>query len=311
MPLLHRKKGLAAKIESTYGTDPTIAPATDSIQTYQLEINPLEGDFVNRDIDRAQLGAEGDVLVSKRTAINFGIEAQSSGTLGTAPAWGKLLRGCGFAETINAGVSVVYAPVSSAFSSLWMEGNIDGNKHVAKGARGNFSLQWAAKGIPRFNFGFMGLYVAPVSAALPTYTLTPWKIPVPVGKANTTTASLHGTALNLSDFSLDVQNAIEHRDIVNVEEVLIVDREVRGSMTFEAPLISTKDWYASILARTRGALQIVHGVGAGYILQIDAPVVEISNPRYSEQQGVAMMTVDIILVPNSTAGNDELTITAK
>lgn len=311
MPLLDRKEGLGAKIESTYGVDPTLNLTTDSIQTSGLEVMPLDGDFVNRGIDRAQLGAEGDVLVARRVGVDFEVEAAGSGTAGTAPAWGKLLRACGFSEVTNAGVSNVYSPVSSAFSSLWMEVNKDGNKHTAKGARGNVSFQWQARQIPRFKHAFKGLYAAPVSASLPSYTLTPWKIPVAFNNANTPTATLHGTAIKLESISLDIQNDLQHRDIVGVEELLIVDRDVRGQIVFEAPLISAKDWFAIAVARTQDALQIIHGTVAGNIIQIDAPKVELSNPRYSESQGVLMLTMDIILVPNAAAGNDEIVITSK
>ncbi len=309
MPLLERRKTLAAKIETTYATDPTISTSTDGIQTVGLEIMPLDADYANRELDRAQLGAEPDLILARRMQINTQIESASSGTAGTAPAWGKLLRGCGFAETINAGVSAVYAPVSSSFSSLWMEVNLDGNKHTAKGCRGNVGLSWQARALPRFDFQFTGLYQAFAAAALPTLTMTMWKAPLAINKANTATATLHSTTLQLESFSVDMQNQIEHRDIVNVEEVLLTDRNVRGSMTFEMPAQGTKDWLASIIARTNGALQIVHGTAGGGIVQIDAPAVEISNPRYGESQGVLMLTVDFTCLPSS--GNDEITITAK
>lgn len=307
MPLLERKKGLAAKVESTYATDPTIAEADDSIQTSGLQVTPLDGDFVNRGLDRAVLGAEGDILVASRTLIQFAVEAAGSGAAGTAPQWGRLLKGCGFAETITADTSAAYAPVSGSFSSLWMEANHDGNQHVAKGARGNFSLQWATRKIPQLQFAFTGLHVAPSSVSLPTYTLTPFKVPEAFNNANTPTASLHSTSIRLQSIAVDVQNQIEHRDIIGIEEILIVDRNVRGQIVFEAPLISAKDWFAIAKARTQAALQVIHGDTAGNIIQLDAPKVELSNPRYSESQGVLMITMDMILVPSS--GNDEFTIT--
>ena len=85
MALLERKKGLAAKKEATYSVDPTVAEATDSIQTRVLEIVPLDGEFVSRELDSAVLGAEGEILVAKRVNMNFEVEAAGSGTAGTAP----------------------------------------------------------------------------------------------------------------------------------------------------------------------------------------------------------------------------------
>lgn len=309
MPLLERKKGLAVEVEGSYGSDPTIAEADDSILHSGLEIIPLDGDFINRGLDRAVLGAEGDILVAKRVGMNFSVEAAGGGAAGTAPPYGDCLRGCGLSETVNAGTSVVYAPVSAAFESLWMEGNRDGIKHTAKGARGNLSLSWATRQIPRFDFSFLGLYAAAADEAMPTYDHSAFALPEAFNNANTPTATLHGVSIALESISIDLQNQIEHRDIIGNEEILIVDRNVRGQITFEAPLITAKDWFGVAAARTQAALQIIHGDTAGNIVQLDAPKVEISNPRYGESQGVLMLTCDMILVPNS--GNDEFTVTVK
>lgn len=310
MALLFRKKGLAAKIESAYGTDPTVAEATDSVQHANLEVTPLDGDFVNRNLDRATLGAEGDILVSSRTLLSFLVEAAGGGGVDTPPPYAPLLRACGFAETINAAVDVQYDPISAAFESIWMEANTDGNQHIAKGARGNLSLSWATRDIPRLNFAFTGLYVAPTAVALPTYTLTAYQTPEAFNNANTPTATLHSESIALESFSIDLQNQIEHRDVIGSEEILLVDRNVRGEISFEAPLVSTKDWFAAVAARTASPLQIIHGDTAGNIFQIDAPNVELSNPRLADSQGVLMLTLDMILKPGMS-GNDEIKITTK
>lgn len=304
MPLLFRKKGLAAKIESTYATDPTIDEGVDSIQHANLDVQPLEGEFINRNLDRATLGAEGDILVASRVPMSFLVEAAGSGAAGTAPAYDALLRGCGLTPTTVASTSVTYDPVSASFESLWMEANYDGNQHIGKGARGSFGFQWATRGIPAFNFAFQGLYQAPSAAALPTYDLSAFTVPEAFNNANTPTASLHGVDLALESISLDLQNQIEHIDVIGNEEIIIVDRNVRGSVVFQAPLISTKDWFASVAARTAGALSIVHGDTAGNILTVSAPSVEVSNPRYSESRGIKMLTLDIICLPQN--GDDEI-----
>lgn len=309
MALLFRKKGLAVKVESTYATDPTIDEDNDSIQHANLEVQALDGDFVNRNLDRATLGAQGDILVSSRTLMSFLVEAAGSGAAGTAPAFAPLLLGCGFAETVTASTDVQYDPISTGFDSLWMEANHDGNQHVAAGARGSMSLQWATRSIPQFNFTYRGLYADPSSVSIPTYDLSGFIVPEAFNNANTPTATIHGVAVALESFSIDLQNQIEHRDVIGNEEILIVDRNVRGQIVFEAPLISTKDWFAAVKARTSGALQIIHGDTAGNIVQIDAPEVELSNPRYTESQGVLMLTLDMILKPD--AGDDEIAFTFK
>lgn len=309
MPLLFRKKGLAAKLEATYGVNPTIAVADDSIQHTNLQVTPLDGDFVNRNLDRSTLGAEGDILVSSRTLMSLGVEAAGAGAAGDAPPWAQLLRACGFAETLDAGVDAEYNPISGAFESLWLEGNLDGNSHIAKGAAGNLSFDWTTKNIPLFNFAFTGLYEDPAAVVAPVYDKSDFLVPEAFNNANTVSASLQGETIALESISLDLQNQIEHRDVVGDERVIIVDRDVRGTISFEMPLISAKDWFDVVRQRTSGALSLVHGDTAGNIIEITAPQVELSNPSYSDSQGILMLNLDMILKP--AAGNDELRFTIK
>ena len=54
---------------------------------------------------------------------------------------------------------------------------------------------------------------------------------------------------------------------------------------------------------------ITHGTAAGNKVQVTSSGVQLANPRYSDQDGVQMLQMDIRFVP--TSGNDELTITVK
>jgi hypothetical protein len=283
---LYRKKGLAMKDESVYNTDPTIAEATDSIQHANLEVVGLDGDFINRDLDRDVLGAQGDILVSSRVLVNFEVEAAGSGAATTPPPYAECLLGCGMAETVGA------SDVSSC-----------------GGARGSMSFSWETRQIPRLAFSYTGLYAVPTDVTIPSYTLSAFQIPEAFNNANTPTATLFGQSIALEQFSLDMQNQVEHRDIIGNEEILIVDREVRGTISFERPLIATYDWWSAIANRTQGVLQIIHGDTTGNIVQIDAPKVEVSAPRYRDSQGTIMMDLDLVFVPS--AGDDEFTFLTK
>jgi hypothetical protein len=305
---LYRKKGLAMKDESVYNTDPTIAEATDSIQHANLEVVGLDGDFINRDLDRDVLGAQGDILVSSRVLVNFEVEAAGSGAATTPPPYAECLLGCGMAETVGAS-DVSYNPVSAAFDSKWLEANFDGLQHTCGGARGSMSFSWETRQIPRLAFSYTGLYAVPTDVAIPSYTLSAFQIPEAFNNANTPTATLFGQSIALEQFSLDMQNQVEHRDIIGNEEILIVDREVRGTISFERPLIATYDWWSAIANRTQGVLQIIHGDTTGNIVQIDAPKVEVSAPRYRDSQGTIMMDLDLVFVPS--AGDDEFTFLTK
>jgi hypothetical protein len=80
------------------------------------------------------------------------VELAGSGTAGTAPAYGSILKACGFSETIVASTSVTYAPVSSSFSSVTIYYNVDGVRHKLTGCRGTFTLNGTVGDIPYIEF---------------------------------------------------------------------------------------------------------------------------------------------------------------
>ncbi len=304
-----RKKVLLAKPEITYGVDPVPTGAANAIQVNRLEVTPLNADYLKRGILRPTLGSERQLVVGAHVLLEADVEVAGAGAAGTAPAWGVLHRGCGCAETITAGTSVVYAPVSANEESLALWFHLDGNRHKLAGARGTWSLDLSAKGVPLWKYQFVGLLVAPDAATLPAVDLSAFKDPLPVSKINTPTFTVHGYAGALEQLTLAQGNQLVHRDLVNSQQVLISDRQSSGSLTMEAPLISAKDFFAAASAATLGALQLTHGTVAGNIVQIDAPKLQVTNPRYGDSDGIATLQLDLNFVPD--AGDDEWAITVK
>lgn len=98
MALLTRKRLLLAEIESTYGTDPTPG-AADAVLVRDLSITPVQSDVVSRDLVRPYLGASEQLLANTRVECTFSVELAGSGTAGTAPRFGSVLKACGLAET--------------------------------------------------------------------------------------------------------------------------------------------------------------------------------------------------------------------
>lgn len=102
MALFFRKKTLLAKTESSYGVDPTPTGAANAILTKNLQIQLMQGNTVNRDVDRPTLGNDLTYHVAPYTKLSFEVELAGSGAAGTAPAYAPLLKACGFAETVIA-----------------------------------------------------------------------------------------------------------------------------------------------------------------------------------------------------------------
>lgn len=310
MGLRFRKKILLAKIEATYGTDATPSGAANAILTHNLEIMPLEGDVVQRDVDRPTLGNDLAIHVGSHVKCSFEVEIAGSGAAGTAPAYGPLLRACGWAETVTASVDTQYDPVSGNEEAATLYLHFDGQKHALVGARGNVGFTLDPKGIPRYKFDFTGLWVDPASVGDPTPDTSAFQTPLAVTNANTPTCTLHGGSYNTISLNYDHANQVTYRNVIGQESVEIVDRAPKGSITIEAPALSTKNFFTTAKANTTGAFQLVHGTTAGNIVQFDASTVQLLSPKYGESDGIRTLQMDMSFIPSS-AGDDEFKITVK
>lgn len=308
MALLARKKILLAKVETVYGTDATPTGASNAIQTSDLSITPLDGPVVSRNLDRATLGNDLQIQVGTFVTLSFMVEVAGGGGVDTAPSYGPLLEACGFSETITASTSVAYDPVSDSFDSATLYYHHDGQLHSVTGARGTVAISLNPGEIPKYQFTFTGLYNTPSSTVDPTPDFSGFQTPVPVNNTNMTTFSLHGQNLTMISSSLDMANEVVYRNVVGNESVEVIDRSVSGSVAFESPAISVKDWFTAAINSTTGALQIVHGTSAGNIVTIDAPNVQVVSPTYGESDGISTIQANLSLVPGSS-GNDEIKIT--
>lgn len=307
--LLFRNVALLAKLETTYGTDPTPTGAANAVLLSELTVQPMNMQTVDRALIRPFLGNNEQLPTQIYNGLTFSVELAGSGTAGTAPAIGPLLRACGFAETISAGVSVSYAPVSAAFESLTFYANLDGVLHKGLGARGNVSFTFQNNDRPMANFTFTGLFVPIADATPPTVTLSAWKKPLPCNRTNTPTFTLHGYAGMLDNLQIDMANNVQYRGLIGgAEFVRLTDRKPAGSVLMEAVKVADKDWWTSITAATTGALELVHGLTAGNIVEVDAPNVQLHTPTYQDQNGILMLAAQTTINPGAS-GNDELVLT--
>ena len=125
MTLRTSQRLLLAKIESSYGSDPTAA-GTDAVLVRNMEITPLQADAVERELIRGYMGNYDILLANQRVEITFEVELAGSGTAGTAPKWDAIIRSCGNSATVAANTSVTYAPISGSFESCTLEYFVDG-----------------------------------------------------------------------------------------------------------------------------------------------------------------------------------------
>lgn len=307
---LFRNKVVMAKIESTYGTDPTPV-GSDAILTSNLRINPYQGNTTSRDLDRFTLGNDEQINTGPNVQVSFDVEIAGSGAAGTVPGLGRLLRACGWSETISAGVSVQYGLVSTGFESVTLY-YLDGpDLQQIPGCRGTVSLSLGRGGLPKFTFTFTGLYERPAAAGAFTLDTSAFQVPVPVTNANTPVYTIGGYSPRAEQFDFDLANNVVYRNVVGQESVIITDRAPTGQITVESDDIATKNWFADIESHngvTKQAIAIQHGTVAGNIVEFNFPLVQLSSLAPSDSDGLQTYQMQAQFLP-SDAGDDEAVIT--
>uniref|UniRef100_A4WS45 Uncharacterized protein n=1 Tax=Cereibacter sphaeroides (strain ATCC 17025 / ATH 2.4.3) TaxID=349102 RepID=A4WS45_CERS5 len=307
MPVFWKNKILLAKIETAYGTDAAPTGAANAVLATDVTLSPMEGNDVARNLDLPWFGSQGSVAVDLHAKLSFKVELAPSGTKGTPPAWGPLLRACGMAEVIVANTSVTYNPISSGFESLSLHLWVGATQYKLSGARGTCTLRLGASAIPYLEFEFTGLFSQPAEGARPTPTLTSWKAPRVASTLNTPTFTIAGTPMVLRSFALAMGNAIEPRFLIGSEAVLITDHAETIEATVEAVPLTTFNPYALAATGSTVAVSLVHGTTAGAIATIAAPAAQMQRPAGLEN-AQNIVEWPLRLVPTPTAGNDQWTL---
>lgn len=308
MALLARKTYILAKAEATYGTSSTPAN-TDAVLVRNLELTPLAGDVVSRELLRGYLGNSEQLIAQTYAEIKFEVELAGSGVAGTAPRYSNLLLASGMAMTTVASTSNNYAPVSGSFGSSTLVYNTDGLNHALTGCRGSFSIKAEVGQIPSISFSMVGIYNAPTDSSPVSASYTTQATPLVFRQGNTSAFSIFGYSGLLQSFDFDIANSTVYRQLVGgtAGEVLITDRKPSGSVMIEAPTLASKDFFQIALASATGGLSFTHGTTAGNRVVFNSPQTDITTPAYGEQDGVRMLNLPFASVP-TTAGNDEVSL---
>jgi hypothetical protein len=309
----NNKRGILAKIETTYGVDATPTGAANAIQVFNLDVQPLEGSAIERQFIRPFYGSGGAVRVENYGSMTFEVELAGAGAAGTAPKWGPLLQAAGFAETISTGVDVAYDPVSSGEKSLSIYYYLDGRRSIFLGARCSAcSLVLSAKQIPSLRFTFLGLIGTFSDTALPTFDTTGFQVPATVSTANTTGLSLHGfAAAKYESLTIDLGPKAVYRQLVGGESVEMTGRAVTGQISMEATLLATFDPFTKAKNASTGAFAVQHGQVAGNIISVTAPKMQFDTVTEADSDGIAMWNLGMKFQTSAATGNDEIKITVK
>lgn len=330
MPKFATKKAFLAKTETTYG-NAVATNSADAILLSNLELQPFEGDQVNRNLVKPYFGASDILTANERTKVTFGVELAGTGTVGSVPHYGPLLRACAMSQTIVANTAaegspsnakVIYRPVSEGFSSVTIRCNYDGVLHTIRGCRGNVQIQGTTGQIPMLMFEMEGIYVPATDSSYEDFNVSVNYAgianPVIFNNTNTTGFAFHsasGVAVNpdMSSVEINIGNTVTYRELVgNVKEVLITDRSSTGSLTIDAVSMATKDYFAAAAANDTGVLTFTHGTTAGNRVKFSAARSNITSVSYAENDNVLQYTIPFTLLPDRhdmvSTGDREFTL---
>lgn len=295
-PLL-RACGMAETLLAAAVTG-TAASATTSSVTLAAGASSTDGIYVGADIT---IGGNTRTIISyvgstKVATVNKAFPSIPSGSY-------------------TIGANATYSPVSSGFESLTLYYNQNGVRHKALGCRGTASFNLAANNRPTMQFTFTGNFGGIADASETGVVFSSWQVPVAVNSANSSAlvqgklADGSATGIQLMSFSLDLGNAVTHRTLVGAENVILTDRQAQGSLSVEATTVTFYDWWTQIRNAATAPLLIENGTVAGNKVGLFMPKAQLTDPKYSDSDGVVMLDTTVLAVPD--VGNDELRVVVK
>ena len=305
MPLLRRKRVLAAKIETTVGEALATAAGDAAFNVFEAGAQP-NIDYAEREGQSAFSPLPG-ALGAYGGTITFQVELTGGAA---TPAWAEtFLPACGWKETAS-----VFAPLSEApgtnVKTLTIRMYEDGVVKGIRGAMGTAVLRFVAGERVMIEFTFTGLWIAPSDVAIlaPTYPTT---APIRFVSSGLLIGGTGGWSPPLQELTIDLGNEVilreDSTDSTGYASALITGRRITGTMNPEASLIATEDVYGKWLLRTEQALAIDLG-STNNSADISAPKLQFTNLQEGDRNANQIDDIEFQLNRSASAGDDELEI---
>lgn len=307
MALKANKKIILCKVETAYGVDATPVVGTDALLAFNVQPTPVNIRYVERNAAVPFFGNHGQINVGETMQLEYDIELAGAGGVAVIPGYASALRGCAMAETITPSTGpVTYSLVSGGEESVTQYFYFEDQLHKLLGCYGTMELRFAEGQVPMAHFTWEGLYGGITTSAPGSPVLSAFQQAKAMTKANTT-FTIHGYAAPLASMTITQNNQREYKNRPNSEKIHFNGRSSTGQVNIELPKIAVKDFVAICRAETTGTIALTHGTTAGNKVLFSAGQVQLTNPRYTEDANMAMLTMDMNL-KYTDAGNDEWTL---
>lgn len=293
------RKVVMIKVESPYGTEAIPAGATDSIQAVNFAWTGA-AKAVTDELQYAAgwYGARDRFVVSLTRECAFELPWMGTNAAGTnfAAAYAAVMRACGHAAVLSAGVSTTYTPVNSGEEGATLRVTEDTFLRKMIGSRGNLRWVWTEGKIPRMFVSLMGLYSTPADEAIPAATLPTLAKPVGFTRSNTI-VTLGALALKCSSVELDGGRTNEYRNHAGVEDIAPINCLPTCTISFELPTAAVKNVYQELETATSQVLTIAHGTVAANIATTSAPIAQLVDLAEKKERGQMFVTAKFELKP--------------
>lgn len=303
---------LIAKKETAYGTDAgPLAANTVWAENVSWKVT---GQRVSPNPAKPGVGPVQDWTYGEHVEMSFEIPLNGSGTPGTPPNWGFLMKACGWAETVVAATSVTYPlafdPLAAdSLTLVWRDGNR--RLHKVLGFRGRVGLKLNAGERPMLVFTGKGLHVDVTTGAALAQAdavFTNWKDARPVAQGTTTFSLNSITGLGVRAFSIDQSDNVKFVDVPEQENVeLRGERIFTGQGKITTPLASTLNLETLWKAATVVPYSVVHGSTPGQIVAVNGRG-QVVDPSYAIENDFDVASFNLKHVPSSLVTDDDLAI---
>jgi hypothetical protein len=285
-----RNKVLLAKIETASGTAETGLLAADVVYVSEANMSP-QPNVINLDELGGSIDQGESIVTTLPVQLSTTTPIRGSGTAGTAPSFGKLLKASGMSETVVATTSVTYLPISIPPESLTFWLYEDGLLYKMAGAAGAPTLTLATGAFPSIACNFTGTYPATgakTDAANPTVTASPTSPLVWRGDIGGT-FTISGVAAAVSNFTLDFGNNLVSPEDANasggIVGTIITARNITGTINPLETSVATRDLFAAFRVGTTVPIVAIVGQTAGNIFRVQATI-KFLGETYADDGGV-------------------------
>lgn len=314
MPFSMQKRAIGLKLETTPFTAETLTSSDYDFRAFNVSYTP-EIEAVARNYATGDYSAFSSIMGKRSMTVTFSVHMNYSGTVTTAPEWGKLLQACGFSETVLAS-GVRYLPDSSqcavpATIEVQEEGcgSQDALILICSGAQGNVTFIMNNVGEPvQMDFEFTGV-LYDVKDRANGSIINPGGFDSSEPEAVLgSTITVFGEAATVNSVNATLGNAVElfvdPAQTSGYRGAYITGREATISLDPYLEPIATNDHFGRWSGGTTGAFSMTVGSN----LTISAPAVQITTAyAAADRNGISVNGIEGILTRGAT-GDDELKI---